>query len=622
MAAELLLASVTDPSDRKAQAGLLADMAALNVRANRTSDAAACYRELLRLSGDVPFRGGVAPAAWLAALPGGDALRKEIHRPLDDWPKGAVETSGGGPTGGPYYYGNRGLHNDMVFGGPAEPYFTEHTVTFINNQEIGFRDGCGRTSQPRPIRLAENNRGQAFGFFNSGGAVARSVGHLLFVYVGTKIYALDPWHASGNSNPVLWTQDMTDAASDNGQAGQVFMGGVVAVNGMLINGSNGQRVNPFGPVNARMVCFQRMRNLVAVDPLSGEQLWVRQDVPQNSDVFGDDEYVFVVSPGKEETAVYRAADGEFLGERRLPHGEPVENINVYYNGYDSYDRTSTLAASGSMFIGRNVLTWRRGPDGKRVLAFFDPWRQRTLWPERTFAGASRVDVVQQNAVGVLEPSGHFLLLDLADGRAIADVQLKVRSAMTVTDLAVLRMGDQFIVLAQDRAAANNNNNNNEIVRTPQGMLGCSARRARVYALDLQGKLAWPEPVDVDHATFLLSQPARLPVLVFCSFVSDRFNNGNRVRTALVAVDRRDGRIVYEKNDAGPASPMGWMTLDIEGDPQDSTVRIRSSTENIVLKFTDKPVGKPVRRASGAKKGDNSLGGALLDAAKRAAGLPE
>ena len=183
-----------------------------------------------------------------------------------------------------------------------------------------------------------------------------------------------------------------------------------------------------------------------------------------------------------------------MGERKLPRGEAAENINTYYNPYDGYDRTSPLAASGSMFIGRNVLTWRRGPQNKRVLAFFDPWRQQAVWPERTFAASSRVDVVQQNAVGVLEPNGHFVLVDLADGHSIADVQLKVRSTMKATDLAVLQMGDQYIVIAQDRAAANNNNNS-ELSQPPQGMLGCSARRSRVYALDLHGKPVWPEPVE-------------------------------------------------------------------------------------------------------------------------------
>ena len=52
------------------------------------------------------------------------------------------------------------------------------------------------------------------------------------------------------------------------------------------------------------------------------------------------------------------------------------------------------------------------------------------------------------------------------------------------------------------------------------------RRARLYALDLKGKLAWPAPVDVDHQQFLLSQPGRLPVLLFAAF---HFDNRRRAR---------------------------------------------------------------------------------------------
>ena len=223
-------------------------------------------------------------------------------------------------------------------------------------------------------------------------------------------------------------------------------------------------------------------------------------------------------------------------------------------------------------------------------------------------------------MGVLEPGGHFVLVDLADGHSIADVQLKVRAGMTVTNLLVLRMGDQYIVLVQDRSAGNNNGN--EMAQPPQGALGCSCAAARIYALDLQGKLAWPEPADVDQECFLARPNPRLPVLVFCSFNRELNGNQNRVRTALVAVDRRDGRIVCDKNEVGPMSPMGWMTLDIEGDPGDRTVRLRSSTENVVLNFSDRPAGPAVRRATGAKKVQTGLGGALLNAVQRAAGLPE
>ena len=626
MGAEMLLASAaTAPrlnagpqlnaeSDRKAQAGLLAEMATLNLRAKRTGDAAACYRQLARDFADVPCHAGLTPAAWLAALPDGDELRKEINRPAADWPTGIVEV-GKSEGQGVNPYNGRAMRFDMTFGGSTGPFFTDYTVSFENNQqEIAFRDGWGRAQKPLPIRLSEN--GRVSGFYTANSTVARSCGHLLLVAAGTKIVGLDPWRASGNASAILWSQDLTDASGDNG-----FNNGFLVAQFAFSGGPGVFRMNPFGPVNARIVCFQRVRNLVAVDPMSGERLWVRQDIPQNSEVFGDDQYVFVVSPGKTEAAVYRSTDGEYLGDRKLPHVERSEgNLYAYGNHYDGYN--GSLAAAGTQFIGRNVLTWGREPKGKgQALALFDPWRQRQVWPQRTFASGSRVDVVDQDAAGVLEPDGHFVLVDLADGHTISDVKLKVRSSFSMTDVAVLRLGDQYLVIAQDRSA--NNNGNNEQIQPPRGMLGYGLLKARLYAIDLQGKLVWPEPVDVDHHCFLLSQPARLPVLLFGGLRYDQVNNqGARMRTTLLAVDRRDGRVVYDKSDMGQNGQMGMMALDIDGDPGDKTVRIRTNTENIVLNFTDKPVTSAVRKSSGAKKGPTNLGDALLDAVQRAAGLPE
>ena len=128
---------------------------------------------------------------------------------------------------------------------------------------------------------------------------------------------------------------------------------------------------------------------------------------------------------------------------------------------------------------------------------------------------------------------------------------------------------------------------------------------------------------MDHHCFLLSQPANLPVLLFGSLRYEQVpNQGTRMRTTLLAVDRRDGRIVYDENDVAPNRQMGLMALEVDGDPADKTVRIRANTENIVLNFTDKPVTAAVRKSSGAKKGSGNLGDALLNAVQKAAGLPE
>ena len=159
--------------------------------------------------------------------------------------------------------------------------------------------------------MVEN--GRQFGvFYNPNSTLARSCGHLLLISAGTKIFALDPWRASGGTSAMLWCQDLTEATADN----IMFLNGV----------DRDFRANPFGPVNARYVSFQRRRSIVAVDPLSGQPLWVRQDIPPGSEVFGDEQYMFVLSSGSSEASVYRSLDGELLGTRKMPRGRKPTTI--------------------------------------------------------------------------------------------------------------------------------------------------------------------------------------------------------------------------------------------------------------------------------------------------------
>ena len=92
-----------------------------------------------------------------------------------------------------------------------------------------------------------------------------------------------------------------------------------------------------------------------------------------------------------------------------------------------------------------------------------------------------------------------------------------------------------------------------------------------------------------------------------------------MRTSLVAVDRRNGRIVYDKDIRGP---MRWMGVEIRGDPAEKTVRIVTNNEAVNLTFTDKPIQTTVRHSTGVKKPSGKLGEALLDAVEGAAGVPQ
>jgi hypothetical protein len=233
---------------------------------------------------------------------------------------------------------------------------------------------------------------------------------------------------------------------------------------------------------------------------------------------------------------------------------------------------------------------------------FDPWRQKAVCPSRTFAAGARLSVVGSEAVGVLEPGGHFVLVALADGHTIADVQLEVRPNFSLTDLVVVRMGDQYIVLTNDNRVPGNAYE--QQAQPPQGMSCFALRRGRIHALDLQGKLAWPAPVDVDGRQFPLSQPGRLPVLLFAAFryaTSAAQPGQTTLQTLLVAVDRRNGRIVYNR-DVASAIPWGSGTgMDISGDPAEKAVRIATDNNIFRLTFTDKPIRTTVPQKTGVKQ---------------------
>ena len=143
------------------------------------------------------------------------------------------------------------------------------------------------------------------------------------------------------------------------------------------------------------VCFRRFGNLVAADPRNGKTLWIRRDLPQGCVVFGDDRYVFVLQPHRDEAMVLRASDGELAGMRKMP---PIA---------DKRASDSCLA-----ILGRKILLWQPQQD-RRVLSLFDPLEGRQEWPERKFAAGARVSLIGEKAVGVMEPGGRFVLYLLA-----------------------------------------------------------------------------------------------------------------------------------------------------------------------------------------------------------------
>src|SRR5262249_46465714 len=173
---------------------------------------------------------------------------------------------------------------------------------------------------------------------------------------------------------------------------------------------SGQSLGGIGPCTEKTLCFARGRDVSAVDPLTGQLLWVRHGIEPGSEVFGDDEYTIVAPPeaagAAKQALVLRTDSGELVGRRNLP----AQSL-----------RWTTY--------GRKVLAFRIRGDNNSDLFLFDPVKgEGDIW-SHTVQGIVNTSgvkgtIVDSESVAVMEPNGHFVMRNLDDGKILVDEKLR------------------------------------------------------------------------------------------------------------------------------------------------------------------------------------------------------
>jgi outer membrane protein assembly factor BamB len=501
--------------------------------------------------------------------------RAEEHGPA--WPNGKVEIATA-PTKSTArnYYGR----NILDLRGDAEACFRDLSVQFeASRQSIVAFDSLGRERWRVPL----TNVGQTSGFaYNASQSLGFTSGHLLVVALGWKVVAIDTLGLGAAGTPrVLWTQDLLGRPLDVNDDSLTPQAAILnaQLQQQFVQIHDQSRL--LGPVSRSYVCFQRFHSLVAVDPRNGETLWTRQDVPLNSDVFGDDQYVLVLPPESDEARVLRASDGEMLGTRKVPR---ITGQQVLPSG-ETKPVFGRLEEACLATLGRKMLLW--WPEGnQRVLTLVDPLEGRDLWRGHRFSSGAKACVVDNEAVGVVEPSGRFVLLSLPEGRTIADVKLEAEPSLT--ELTLIASGGQYFVLTRSsRGEAN--------APPFQPMPGCPYQpiyRGRLYAIDRSGKLLWPAPAKIKNQFLLTNQPADLPVLTFACHISEQNPNGQtRYRTSVKCIDKRNGRTAFQRKFENTTG-----IFNVSGDAAKKTVDLTMQQNTVTLTFTDTPIPPPTAKS--------------------------
>lgn len=578
---QLLLQLLRSPEPARVRAAK-ARLAILLREARRPELAAIYYRQLAGELADEVCLDGKTGSELIAELPPGSDIQLLLAPPRP-WPSGQVETVK--PAAGKTLSGSHHQRSfDLELRGATGPFFEGVNVAIDSQQQsVLAEDALGR--ERFRVSLSDGGaqrRGLQFNgpFNNLPLSYAEVHGNLLLVWLGHHVVAVDTLRAKESiGSRFLWSHDLQ----------QQFPGMPnLSVHHRPVNVPwgppryvaaypYGKPIGTLGPPTSQGVCFQRFRDLVCVDPVSGEVMWTRKNMPLGCEIFGDEEVAIAAPPEGGEATVLRMLDGEVLGKRPVP---PMEN------------RMAT--------VGRYLLTWQ-AEDGKQVVKYSDPWKQQVFWSRPVTFGAKGA-VAGQEAVGIFETSGKvgkFSLVRLADGKVLVDKE-KVEPENSLLGIYLLSMPDGYLLLTN---GAPSNVPQNESIQPAPGGMNNPLVNGRLYGFDRDGKRLWGA-VKIDQQGLVLNQPSALPILTFARHVHHSAGNGQPdAKTSLLCVDKRSGRVVYQNDSVLNTAISNFEQV---GDRSDDTVSILLPGKTVTLKCTDKEVPpEAAAEQAGAKRGRGS-----------------
>lgn len=517
-----------------------AKLAEMLVSADRHEDAAKCYRRLLEGYANEICVEGRTGKEIVDQLPADSPVRSHLET-KDSFPLGEVEKK--------VIAKNLGYFSQPYeLAGSREPFFADLSLEIdYNRQELVARDPWGAERfRVAVMDGSKNNR-----YFNPAWSSARAAGHVLLVQNGLQVLAVDTLSPLKDGKAaVLWRHDLSDSAEANVGIQTRWVRLPNGRNRMMITDPQGQPLGSIWPIDREVVCVQRGSRLLALDMLSGQVLWRREDMPTGAEVFGDHR-VIVVVPSEGDYLLLRTLDGQEQGRVAASAGERI-------------------ATSGD-----RELLWQT-VDGKQQLRLVEPAASKTIWT-RDFESGAKYALAGDDEIAVLQPTGRLSVLNEFDGSTRIDAQLDPEP--TLNGLQVLRDHDRYLMMTSRPVVARNNLRLNPVQNN--GLFAAPLVNGRVYSLERKGGARqWDAAVGA--TALVLNQPARSPVLVFAANAfqaQQQPSKPNQQFTSIVALDRRTGKVLCDEK---PTGNTGQCLVSMN--PEKQTVEIRTQTTSIELRF--------------------------------------
>lgn len=282
---------------------------------------------------------------------------------------------------------------------------------------------------------------------------------------------------------------------------------------------------------SKIVCYHGRRQLIALDTQTGDVIWIRNRVPRNSTVIGDEEYLYIAPPDRSKSICLNSTDGTEVAVKDLSTklGTAIANVG------HKLVRISSQSSSGILGLSK--------PGTKLTLV--DPITDKVEWTV-SVNPESYISLLNTDQIVSLDPSRAAQLIDLKTGKKTEFGEIPESAMKSVSEVYTYDDTDNIYLVINKRTRGYSS--------SYLSLRSIRIRNGSVVALNKNtGKVAWNWDVESKHDSnktsfsthLLLDHLDKSPLLLFASRKSVHKENVYYQMVSLVAVDKQTGKVVLD-----------------------------------------------------------------------------